>query len=164
LAIWNFVQGTLTPFNEWYTYTNIEPNILYLPIAILAAALLGLLVYRIFWPVKSKPPAVKISAAGRNIIWAWAIFGCAVLLSFNRAVHDHYLFILWPLPMIFLVYGCFWLKSHFGVYKSALALFILMSLLQIYSFYRLDHVPWSDFLPTYQKQYQNDPGVPEIGS
>jgi hypothetical protein len=32
-ALWNFFFGTLTPFNYWYTYTNIEPNSLNVVVA-----------------------------------------------------------------------------------------------------------------------------------
>ncbi len=163
-AIWNFFQGTLTPFNYWYGYSNIQPNILYLVVAIFAVVALIMLLYRIFIKRRPAQACFKISKTGYSIILSWIIFTCAVLLLFARGVHDHYIIILWPVPMIILTYAVFWMKARFNVFASLLALIIVTSLLQIYSFYQSGHTPWSEFMPTYQKQYQNAPGVSEIGS
>jgi len=163
-AIWNFFQGTLTPFNYWYIYSNIQPNILYLVVAAFAAAALVMLLYRIFLKRLPAQTCIKISKAGCSIILSWTISTCAVLLLFARGVHDHYIIILWPVPMIILTYAVFWMKAKFSVFTSLLALIIITSLLQIYSFYQFGHTPWSEFMPVYQSQYQNASGISEIGS
>jgi hypothetical protein len=198
-AIWNFFQGTLTPFNYWYGYGIIQPNILYIVVAVFAMAVLIALLYRIFLnpapscgllnpagraaivPIRphsklkdilgrcwikraSVKPCIKISKTGWSLILSWIFFTCVVLLLFNRGVHDHYIIILWPVPLILLTYAIFWIKAKYNIFASLLALIIVTSLLQIYSFYQFGRTPWSEFMPVYQKQYQNAQGVSEIGS
>jgi hypothetical protein len=164
LAIWNFFQGTLTPFNYWYSYSIIEPNILYLAVSIFAAWATVALIYSILKKQKPVQTDFKISGIGLTIILAWTFFTCVTLLLFDRGVHDHYIIILWPVPMILLTYAVFWLKSKFNVFTSLMALIVVISLLQIYSFYNIKHTFWSGFLPIYESQYQNSPNVSEIGS
>lgn len=165
-AIWNFFQGTLTPFNYWYSYSNIQPNSLYLIVALFAIIALGSMLRQVFKKRSLQPNNFKISKIGRTIILAWTLITCVVLLLFARGAHDHYIIILWPVPIIILTYTVFWLKSRFGVFNSLVALIIVTSLLQIYSFYNIPHTPWSKFMPVYQSQYQNSPitSVSEIGS
>jgi hypothetical protein len=163
-AIWNFFQGTLTPFNYWYSYSNIQPNILYLVVAAAALFVLFDLLYKIFKKQKGAQTNVKISKEGLTIILSWIFFTCAVLLMFDRGVHDHYIIILWPVPMIILAYAVFWMKARFNIFASLIMLIVITSLLQIYSFYQFGRTPWSAFWPEYQSHYQNQPGVSEIGS
>jgi 4-amino-4-deoxy-L-arabinose transferase-like glycosyltransferase len=163
-AIWNFFQGTLTPFNYWYFYTNIQPNFLYAVVALFATVAVGAILYRIFKNPRPAQSNFKISKIGGTIVLSWTVWTCAVLLLFARGVHDHYIIILWPVPLVLLIYLVFWMKAKFGVFYSLTALVVITSLLQIYSFYQLGHTPWSNFMPTYQSKYQNDPSVPEIGS
>jgi 4-amino-4-deoxy-L-arabinose transferase-like glycosyltransferase len=163
-AIWNFFEGTLTPFNFWYSYSIIQPNILYLIIALFAAIALVAILYRIFKKPRPEQNNFKISKIGMTIVLAWTLITCTVLLLFARGVHDHYIIILWPMPIIILTYAVFWIKTKFNVFTSLMALIIVTSLLQIYSFYQFGHTPWSEFMPVYQSKYQNAAGVSEIGS
>lgn len=163
-AIWNFFEGTLTPFNFWYSYSIIQPNILYLIIALFAAIALVAILYRIFKKPRQEQSGFKISKIGMTIVLAWTFITCTVLLLFARGVHDHYIIILWPVPMIILTYTVFWIKAKFNVFASLMALIIVTSLLQIYSFYQFGRTPWSEFMPVYQSKYQNAAGVSEIGS
>jgi cytosine/uracil/thiamine/allantoin permease len=149
-------------------------------VAVFAVAALIILLYRIFRKRRPAQVCVKISKTGLSIILSWIFFTCAVLLLFARGVHDHYIIILWPVPMIILTYAVFWMKAKFpaespkghsdgsasggNVFASLLALIIITSLLQIYSFYQLGHTPWSEFMPTYREKYQNSADVSEIGS
>jgi 4-amino-4-deoxy-L-arabinose transferase-like glycosyltransferase len=163
-AIWNFFEGTLTPFNFWYSYSIIQPNILYLIIALFAAIALVAVLYRIFKKPQPEQSGFKISKIGRTIVLAWTLITCTVLLLFARGVHDHYIIILWPMPIIILTYAVVWMKTKFNVFTSLIVLIIVTSLLQIYSFYQFGHTPWSEFMPVYQSKYQNAAGISEIGS
>ena len=163
-AVWNFFQGTLTPFNGWYTYTNIYPNYLNIIVGLLALFAAAMALYRIFKKPRPVQTDFAISKVGGIIVLFWTVFTCTILLLFNRGVHDHYIIVLWPVPLIFLIYAIFWLKAKFNVFVPLVALIVITSLLQIYSFWQFGHTPWSDFMPVYQQHYQNDPTVPEIGS
>jgi hypothetical protein len=67
-------------------------------------------------------------------------------------VHDHYVIILWPLPLISQVFLLLWLHKHFGVLCAAMVLLVTVSLLQGYSFYHREQLPWKNFA-TMEAQY-----------
>lgn len=163
-AIWNFFEGTLTPFNGWYMYTYIRPNFLYAFVALFAVIFLAVLVYRLRRPGGGRGGDIAFSKIARQIVFLWTAITCIVILLFNRGVHDHYLIILWPVSLILLTYCIFWIQSHFKTFWPLLILIVVTSLLQIYSFYSLPHTPWSEFFPTYNAEYKNNPATPRIGS
>ncbi len=165
-AIWNFFQGTMTPFNNWYSYTWIQPNSLFIIVAICAVICIAELLFKLLKKEPAQTDICNISKPGLTIILAWTFFVCTTLLLFARGVHDHYIIILWPVPIIALAYGISWMKSRFNVFASLIVLIVVTSLLQIYSFYNVEHTSWSTFVPIYQAQYQNSPvsAISEIGS
>jgi hypothetical protein len=165
-ALWNFFFGTLTPFNYWYTYTNIEPNSLNVVVAAVFTVVLVLLLRNVFVRklVALNPKRLLYSGEGKAIVWLWLAVSAVVLLLYSRAAHDHYLIVLWPVPLIALVWVVWWLRLRFGVFRSVVFALVVVSALQIVSFYGHGREPWKDFFSTYNARYKNDPNISEIGA
>ena len=162
--LWNFWEGTLTPFNYWYGYTAISPNWLYW----LVTACMALAAVCFLAALRSRQSfdkrVTRFSKAGTVLLWSWICVASITLLLYTRGPHDHYIIILWPAPLIVLTWAVFWFKERFGVFKPVLFLLLVTALLQIYSFTHVRHQPWRDFLATYEANYKNRPDVSEIGA
>lgn len=165
-ALWNFFEGTLTPFNAWYNYTYIEPNSLYVVVAGVVVMLLVRVLYKYVRGCHTlgKGTMQLFSREARVLLWAWFIVEMLVILLYSRAAHDHYLIILWPWPLIALTWAVWWLGERFGVFRLAAVTVLVVMSLQVYSFYRRAHVPWSYFFTVYESTYKNMPNISEIGA
>jgi hypothetical protein len=164
-ALWNFFEGTLTPFNYVYNYTTITPNYLYWIVSIVV----GLVLLGVLYGLRKQSWRLgggkkEFTKEGLVLVWLWFVVQTLVLLLYSRAAHDHYLIIFWPLPMILLAYLTLWLRARFGVYRVAVCAVLVVSALQIYSFYSRAGQDWSGFFPKYNTEYKNMPNISEIGS
>ncbi len=162
--LWNFWEGTLTPFNYWYGYTIISPNWLYWVVALCMTWVVVCVVYALRGKQNLGMRVVRYSRLGVALLWSWICVASVTLLVYTKGPHDHYIIILWPAPVIVLTWVLFWLKDRFGVLKPVLALLLVTACLQIYSFINMPYVSWKNFIITYESQYKNQPGVSEVGA
>lgn len=164
LILWNFWEGTLTPFNYWYGYTTLTPNWLYWVVALCMAVVAVSLLYALRGRQNLGMRVVRYSRVGVVLLWSWICTASVTLLVYTKGPHDHYIIILWPAPVIVLTWVVFWLKDRFGVLKPVLALLLVTACLQMYSFLNMPYVPWNSFIATYDARYKNQPDVSEIGA
>lgn len=166
LALWNFFVGTITPFNAWYSYTNLDPNSLYFIVAgVITLVILRLIYAFTFGQASFTRSQVRLfSKEARVLLWLWFLVEALVMILYSRAAHDHYLIVLWPLPIILLTWFIWRIKQMFGIYTSVVLAFVVIFSLQIFSFYRHASTSWSAFLPEYKQHYENNPNLEEIGS
>lgn len=162
--LWNFWEGTLTPFNYWYSYTAISPNWLYWVVAVCMACVVASLLWALRGKRSLGTRVTGFSKVGTVLLWSWICVASVTLLLYTRGPHDHYIIILWPAPVIVLTWVVFWLKDRFGVFRSVLLLLLVTSALQIYSFTHISHTPWKDFIAIYEADYKNRSDVSEIGA
>ncbi|MBI5530611.1 MAG: glycosyltransferase family 39 protein [Candidatus Doudnabacteria bacterium] len=163
-AVFGFFSGSLTPFNYYYSYTYLTPNSLYIAVIFLAAACLISAIYQIIKYGVGGSTTTNISPEGKKVLYSWSFACFFSLLIYNGPLQAHYLIILWPLPLMLLVFGIFWVNSKIKILKPLLLLLTVTSVLQIYSFYRTEHTGWEQFYKTLHSDYQNRSGIEEIGS
>ncbi|MDR3643021.1 MAG: glycosyltransferase family 39 protein [Candidatus Doudnabacteria bacterium] len=165
-ALLSFWSACLNPFDLNNGYTYLQPNSLYVIVAAAAAIVLALMivkVFRYYSKIDDNPKPPIISHLGAIIVFSWLVAGCLMVLLFNRAIHDHYLIIFWPLPAVFVAFAGQWLKDKLRLTAGLVMLVLIISLLQAYSLFSLSTQSWSNFWPAYQSRYQNDPNTPNIG-
>jgi hypothetical protein len=162
--LWNFWEGTLTPFNYWYSYTAISPNWLYWLVAACMAFVVVVLVYVLRGKRNLGMRVARYSQVGAVLLWSWICVASVTLLLYTKGPHDHYIIILWPAPVIVLTWAVFWFKDRFGVLKPVLFLLLVIACLQIYSFTSGSHMSWKGFGETYEASYKNRLDVSEIGA
>ncbi len=166
LAIWNFFLGTLTPFSYAYSYSILEPNSLYWVVALAVGMVLLIFLFKYFsGGTRHESGRQKfVTREAWVILLLWVFVEVLTILLYSRAVHDHYLIILWPTPIIFLSFGVWWLKRKFGLFMPVVCALAVVFSLQIYSFYHAANTSWSEFQPVYEQNYKNNLGLEEIGS
>lgn len=166
LAIWNFFMGTITPFSYHYSYSTLEPNSLYWVVALVASIVLSSFSIRYFTLSMSheRGHLKFVSSDALVILLLWILVEVYTILLYSRAVHDHYLIILWPTPIILLSFGLWWFRQKFGLFVPVVFALVVILSLQVYSFYHAASTSWSGFFSTYEASYKNKPGLEEIGS
>lgn len=164
-ALWNFFQGTVTPFNYAYGYATLTPSWLYVIVAALLGVLLVYVLYRMYVQQgQLLPGEVSMSRVGKLMLLFWFLSEAGTLLVYSRATHDHYLIVLWPLPVILVACATMWMHIRLRAGSVLVLCIVLISLLQMYSFYEREQHSWKDFPSIYRQNYQNEPNISEIGS
>lgn len=160
-AIVRFFSGSLNPLSLQIDYAYLQPNWLYWIVAV--AAIICLIIFlRQVYKHRKTSAALPISNAGFAMVVGWFIAGCTISLAFDRALHDHYLIILWPIPVIGFAWLSGWLHRRWNFGYPIVALVVLVSALQLFSLYNQPRPAWQQFFLTYPR-YQNNPNTPNIG-
>ena len=146
-------------------YSYIQPTWLYL---LIAGAMIMIIVSLIFkfssGQVSIKTPAQIMSRTSLYVCGTWLVSETILLAAFNKSPHSHYLIILWPLPVILATWLFTYAKKYLALNWSLFFTMLLISTLQIFSFYNTDKKPWDEFYPKYEKYYKNNPITEQIGS
>jgi 4-amino-4-deoxy-L-arabinose transferase-like glycosyltransferase len=165
-ALYRFAEGTLVPaINPEYSYTYLEPNYLYYPLAVGVLVLAGSLVYKLLRHQfdLNASSNIHVGRPGVVILISWIASTVAILLVYRRFVRYYYLIILWPVPMIALALFIFWFKAHFRMYYLVIGLWLLVCLLELYSYETLRSGSWSEFYSEYS-QIRATTNITEIGA
>lgn len=164
-AILGYFRGALDPFYMSNSYSFIQPTGLYW---LVAAGALVIILSVLMAAIKGKISLGKknfpLSANALHLCLAWFAAASVIILLFNKSPHSHYLIIFWPLPVILLAVVFGLAKQHLGIYKSLIFFALLVSALQIFTFYFKKGTPWQDFYAVYGQNYKNNPATPQIGS
>lgn len=158
-----YFSSVFNPFELSNGYSYIEPNSLYWLILFLAMFLLTLVLNKL---IKNNISSnkVQISLAGKLLSLLWLASATIMILLFKKALHSHYFIIFWPLPAVFLSYAALWLKTKLNITTAFATLVIIISLLQIWTFYsNYLNTPWVEFNKIYEQNYKFNPDTPEIG-
>lgn len=162
-AFWNFFEGTLSPFNLYYSFTNIEPRWLYVLVALLGLWFIIVLSYSFFVKKEQKKIITKVPWVALVIVSAWFLSTLLMIVLYSKGLHLHYFIILWPLPLIVLTYAVIWCKEKYGIKYSLISLLLVSSLLQVFSYYTRPTQEWGVFLRRFTV-YKTMPNISEIGA
>lgn len=158
--------------NVNYAFTSLSPQWLGVLVAVAAVAFIVYFLYVLLHPGRRKAiehamaqPMPEISKEGMAIIMSWIIASIAMLLIYRHYARYYYAIILWPTPIILLVYASFWLRKHFGIGHALAILFVIFGAIQIISFEAVPHHwIWTRFYQEYAAQYEHDSNILEIGA
>lgn len=120
----HFYYATLSPVTPYFGAT-----FAYRVGAMLQAGFLLVVVRRIFQR-RSGPIAHALSAHAAPVIALWAVSSVGLLFFYQKYTVPHYYLIFWPLPIILYLFAMRWLEARFRLFAPALAIFIVMQLLQ----------------------------------
>jgi len=171
LALSRFVESVFLPIqNTEYAFTNLSPTFLYLIVAAVVFIFIFIFIKAIIQITDkdrlfANQNPLSISKEGKFIITFWTIFSLLILSGYHNFIRYYYLIILWPLPIIILVCAAYWLKNRYKVFYSFLAMFLVISVLEIFSFYYSESkIPWSSFNENYNNALKIKPNILEVGA
>lgn len=162
-AILDFFIGSISPFSNKYSYTNLESRWLYIILAGVCVSILFLTLRKIFIHNSLSKPTFTISKSGVTVLVIWLLLVVTMLGSYNRIVPNHYLVVLWPFPLIILSFAVVWFYQKFQIFLPVLFLVILTFMFQVTSFYNTPKASWNIFYQRYEL-YKTLPNISEIGN
>ena len=172
LPILRFIEASFLPIpNIGYAFTNLLPNYLYLIVMFIICVFIFIFAKQVIRIINARDQLVfkraglTITKEGKFVFTCWIFFSVFMLFAYHNTIRYYYLIMLWPVPIIILLYVAYWLKNKYKVFYSFLAIFLVIFVLEIFSFYYSEpRIPWSIFNTDYQIALKTNLNILEVGA
>jgi hypothetical protein len=170
-AVWSFFSAAWLPItNVNYEFTVLRPSWLNIIVALAGVIFLGYFLRALVQKKSSRDTAQSSSSApiskeAFTILLTWIVTAVVMLLLYRHVARYYYAIVLWPAPIVLLVYASEWMREHFNIGHALAVLFIAFGIVQIISFEAVPHhFSWKNFYQEYEASYVHDPNILKIGS